>query len=133
MIGKKSEIEAMTILVILIFALVVGFALFMFYENVLKAQGDLFGKALCQNSILFSNKDHNPDFSRAGCNPARVEFDESRYYGDDVENLVKKDIADLMVECWKMVGEGKLMPYTFDHGDFVSGGYTEYVLSLIHI
>lgn len=125
--GKKGEIEAMTILVVLIFALVVGFALFMFYENVLKAQGDLFGKALCQNSILFSNKDHNPDFSRAGCNPARVEFDESRYYGDDVENLVKKDIADLMVGCWKMVGEGKLNPYSFSIWES-AGGYTEFAL-----
>lgn len=111
MMGEKGDIEAMTILVILIFTLVVGFALFMFYENVLKAQGNLAGKALCQNSILFSSKDHNPDFSRSGCNPARVEFDESRYYDDDIEGLVKKDIADLMVGCWRMAGEGKLNPY----------------------
>ena len=109
---KKRGAGTIAVLARLILALVSAIIIAMFIKETAEAQQELFGRALCQNSITLAASDEVPDFSREGCVAGRVEIKKEQFEEDAViENLVKKEIADLMLDCWNMVGKGRLMPY----------------------
>ncbi|OGM02204.1 hypothetical protein A3K72_00845 [Candidatus Woesearchaeota archaeon RBG_13_36_6] len=92
-----------------------------FTERAIRGQQNVLDRSLCEQSIIAASANKVPDFNKDTCKPNRVNLTKDyiikKYdLNDDASNreidpLVKKEIAELMFDCWKMVGEGELHPY----------------------
>ena len=121
---KKKGFTAIETLAVIIFVAIVGIILGGFVQRAARMETDMLPEILCKNSIVTASAKRVPDFD------CEIKREEKKLLGEVVikkedfeeegskvvqrtyiQDLVKKELADSMYDCWDMVERGKLNPY----------------------
>lgn len=114
--SKKSEMS-MNVLVVLIIVLLGAIVLGVLIFNVVKDLGKSGSMETCRESILLASTSREitgePSFSLK-CDRQELLFKKSEIVKDGVvdQEKVSSMVLDAMAECWYMMGEGKLDPFS---------------------
>lgn len=124
---KKAQTPIQTI-ASLILVMIVIFVILKIGKNIAESQKKTYDRTLCLNSIAFASSRKTPDFSRYACQAPREVIAKKDFEDDYLDDGVKREIGDLMLDCWSLSNAGKLMPYTASPNEWGLCDYIDFNL-----